>query len=574
MAPTGPLQGSSGNQMQQLPALTTSSSHEGGLDLVKARGKKGSMRGRFQDLTGTIKGSIKKRMSRENVKLGRSSISTDDESREREQPMAWRKSISSLTSSLRGTRASMDSRRSYDNPRRSITLSYDAASPTSSNPPPLPKRRTSLSQLSEASSQNDSIPRLPGLNEMVALATKKGQGLQRVPLGGPEDGTGIFKKLDLAPFERGSDDIVEPISESQTETDTKQDILAPTRLPLRLKNHSKPTTAKPSSNAAVLEPATAQLDKPQPEADVPEFSASKLDSVFRTFLASEAVEPCTLCASHHPNLYRLYKKIMPYLTCPSRPIDGTPESSIQERTEDVASRPASRPASPTASRPAEDLSWWNGWGIIGRGRTSAQLSEELGEAIRLWEAVPLPDREMRQVLDKYHASEPALPADAPNDDLQAEHMRNCYAYIFLMRELGSDSYHPDRFHPTTVATDAEPWEKEKNRIQNCYAYIAYQLELALCVPPPAPPNFAQFYLDEQAGRVPVWEFFPPEPDATPTMGIPADEYEALHQHDEDRRDDDGQDQEDGEDGAYGEDGEYEVDYQYGEDEEERRRWRV
>lgn len=199
----------------------TSSSCESHVDLAsETANTKGSMRHRLKEIkgniAGSIRGNIKKRLSTSSISLPKDIAGVDDEEQQPPWP-ALRKSISSITSSLRNQRSSMDCRSprdiaqhpipnrprdgshlSQDADRRSHTIHACRAAPGLGRSESQ-MRRHSLGVLLEPSSDYDSTPRLPSLYKMLAKA--EGETHSKDSSGDAEDGLGLCYDPDTPLFD-------------------------------------------------------------------------------------------------------------------------------------------------------------------------------------------------------------------------------------------------------------------------------------------------------------------------------------------------------------------------------------
>ncbi|KAI5928363.1 hypothetical protein F4810DRAFT_716989 [Camillea tinctor] len=263
---TSPKGGCDGGT-QNFPIAITPSPNESHVDPTNAPGHGGgSIRNRLKEIRGSIRGNIKKRLSTNSISFPREDAGAEDK-------QSWptlRHSISSIATSLKNHRPSMDSglsqnparlfmpshlrtssRPSQDAERRSHTIH---GLPTT---PPLSRsgsnmRRLSLGALPERPLDHDSTPRLPSLQNMLAKT-----GESKVSGKGDEGHPGAFGDPDISVFDIDWHNIAshlpaqkEELLPGRQKTVTKGSNPISGRLPIRLKQAaSSPTRNSPKIQA-------------------------------------------------------------------------------------------------------------------------------------------------------------------------------------------------------------------------------------------------------------------------------------------------------------------------------------
>ncbi|CAJ2506936.1 Uu.00g081220.m01.CDS01 [Anthostomella pinea] len=194
----------------------------------------GSIRKRFNG----IKGSLKNRMSARSLALQKSGSESD-------QGTPWpalKKTYSSMATSLRGARTSLESRISGDMTRRSVTLHCPPQPASNLDRVASHTRTVSLGSQPEALLTHDAPPRLPGLDEMVAHSRPSCE--DSVSHESPNFAAldSVFDSLISPPFYTRSPELEEAIR--------KISVAPPPisgRLPIRLK-HAEPPVVQASDN--------------------------------------------------------------------------------------------------------------------------------------------------------------------------------------------------------------------------------------------------------------------------------------------------------------------------------------
>lgn len=139
---------------------------------------------------GSISSSLRGRLSSE--------YSTSGEARDR-RPSVIRKSFGSMSSSLRGIRSSVTSRRSLETEKRSLPVRHHTVSGALGRARSRKYNSFGRSSCDSLEHEYDSVPRLPALEEMIANAqTEKTTLRVRSP---PNSLLGMFDALD-GPFDK------------------------------------------------------------------------------------------------------------------------------------------------------------------------------------------------------------------------------------------------------------------------------------------------------------------------------------------------------------------------------------
>ncbi|KAI1655079.1 hypothetical protein F4813DRAFT_382273 [Daldinia decipiens] len=196
-----------------------------------------------------------------------SDTSTDSEGQGR-RPSVIRKSISSMSSSLRGIRSSISSRPSQDGSTEYHTSPENTGKLVNFQGIP---RRNSLGHISSTSSGQDSVPRLPALDTMVANIK-----LEEMFTGDRSPNTvfnmSIFDSLDRPYMANPSD----KATTGQEEPIAKQPSPIPERFPVRIKRPD-PAVAERTAGPRVSQEDVPTIASDQGSTDCPAQNSVKLN---------------------------------------------------------------------------------------------------------------------------------------------------------------------------------------------------------------------------------------------------------------------------------------------------------